>query len=107
VNRKRVRLIPPLGGDQRQAENKNHDKLAPTDPHVFAHENSLQNHAIMWRAMTKRILLLFCVLAVLILPADAASKAHRHKHSASRSRKSKSKSMRKSTHHSKARRAKH
>jgi hypothetical protein len=56
--------------------------------------------------MTKRILLLFCVLAALILPAEAASKAHRHRHSASRSRKSKSKSMRKSTHHSKAHRAK-
>jgi len=92
-----VCIVPPLGGDQRQAENKNHRNLAP------AHENSLQNHAIMLRAMTKRILLLFCVLAALILPAEAASKSHRHKHSASRSRKSKSKS----THHSKARRAKH
>jgi hypothetical protein len=106
VNGKRVRIIPPLGRDQRQADNKNQRKLAPTDPHMFAHENSLQNHAIMLRAMTKRILLLFCVLAALILPAEAASKAHRHKHSASRSRKSKSKSMRKSTHHSKAHRAK-
>jgi hypothetical protein len=56
--------------------------------------------------MTKRIFLLFCVLAVLILPAEAATNAHRHKHSASRSRKSKSKSMRKSAHHSKSRRAK-
>jgi hypothetical protein len=59
----------------------------------------------MMRAMIKRILLLFCVLAALVLPAEAAAKAHRHKHSASRSRKSKSKSMRKSTHHSKTRRA--
>jgi hypothetical protein len=56
--------------------------------------------------MIKRIVLLFCVLGILILPVDAATKAHRHKHSASRSRKSKSKGMRKSAHHSKARRAK-
>jgi hypothetical protein len=57
--------------------------------------------------MIKRILLVFCVLTALILPADAATKAHRQKHSAARSRKSKSKSksLRKSTHHSKSRRA--
>jgi hypothetical protein len=49
--------------------------------------------------MTKRILLVFFVLAALILPASAATKSHRQaKHSVSRSRKSKSKSMRKSAH---------
>jgi hypothetical protein len=52
--------------------------------------------------MTKRIFLLFFVLAALILPATAATKTHRHKHSAARSRKSKAKSKaikRKSTVH--------
>jgi hypothetical protein len=48
--------------------------------------------------MVKRILLVFCVLTALILPAEAAAKTHRHKHSASRGRKSKSKSIGKSTH---------
>jgi hypothetical protein len=57
--------------------------------------------------MTKRILLLFVVLAAIVMPATAAAKTHRHKHSVARSRKSKSKSMRKSTHHrTKSRRAK-
>jgi hypothetical protein len=59
--------------------------------------------------MTKRILLIFFVLAAMILPATAATKAHRHKHAVARSKKSKSKSksVRKSTNHrSKARRAK-
>jgi len=48
--------------------------------------------------MTRRILLIFCVLAALMLPASAASKTHRNKHAAARGRKSKTKSMRKSTH---------
>jgi hypothetical protein len=57
--------------------------------------------------MTKRILLLFVILAAIIMPATAATRAHRQKHSVARSRKSKSKSMRKSTHHrTKSRRAK-
>jgi hypothetical protein len=48
--------------------------------------------------MTKRIILLFLVLAVMILPAMAATKAHHHrKHSVARSRKAKA--VRKSTHH--------
>ena len=45
--------------------------------------------------MTKRIVLLFCVFAAMILPASAA-KARAHKHSIARS--SRSKSIRKSTH---------
>jgi hypothetical protein len=51
--------------------------------------------------MTKRILLMFVVLAAMLLPATAATKAHAHrKHSVARSRraKSKAKSVRKSTH---------
>jgi hypothetical protein len=47
--------------------------------------------------MTKRILMLFLVLAALILPAAAATKAQHRKHSAARS--GKSKSVRKSTRH--------
>jgi len=49
--------------------------------------------------MSKRIVLIFCVLAALILPASAATRARHHKHSVARSRKSKSKSIRKSAHH--------
>ena len=56
--------------------------------------------------MTKRLFLIFFVLAALILPASAATKSHRSKHSVAGSRKSKSKSVRKSTSHSKSRRAK-
>ena len=57
--------------------------------------------------MTKRIVLLFVILAAIIMPATAATKTHRQKHSVSRSRKSKSKSMRKSNNHrTKSRRAK-
>jgi hypothetical protein len=50
--------------------------------------------------MTKRILLIFCLLAAMILPAAAATKAHRHKHSVARSRKNKAKtkSIRRSKH---------
>jgi hypothetical protein len=48
--------------------------------------------------MTKRILLIFCLFASLILPAAAATKAHHRKHSVARSRKTKAKSIRKSTH---------
>jgi Flp pilus assembly protein TadB len=47
--------------------------------------------------MTKRILLIFFVLAAMILPATAATKTRHHKHSAARSRKSKSKTR--ATHH--------
>jgi len=49
--------------------------------------------------MSKRIVLIFCLLASLILPSSAATKGHR-KHSVARSRKTqtKSKSVRKSTH---------
>jgi hypothetical protein len=61
--------------------------------------------------MTKRILLIFCLLTAMIVPATAATraKARHHKHAVARSRKAKgkSKSIRKSTHHrSKSRRAK-
>jgi hypothetical protein len=56
--------------------------------------------------MTKRLFLIFFVLAALLLPASAATKSHRSKHSVARTRKSKSKSVRKSTSHSKSRRAK-
>jgi hypothetical protein len=54
--------------------------------------------------MTKRILLIFCLLAAMILPAAAATKTHRSKsagkHSVARSRKTKAKtkSVRKATH---------
>jgi hypothetical protein len=57
--------------------------------------------------MTKRILLLFVVLAAIVMPATAAAKTHRYKHSVSSSRKSKSKSVGKSAHRrTKSRRAK-
>jgi hypothetical protein len=58
--------------------------------------------------MTKRILLIFFVLAAMILPASAANARPRHrKHSVASSRKAKPKSMRKSTRHrSKSRRRK-
>jgi hypothetical protein len=63
-----------------------------------------QNHAIMFspaQIMTKRILLIFCLLAAMILPAAAATKA-RHsksgKQSLARSGRTKAKSVRKSTH---------
>jgi hypothetical protein len=57
--------------------------------------------------MTKRILVLFVLLAALMLPAVAATKAHHRKHAVARSRRAKSKvrakarvrSVRKSTHH--------
>ena len=47
--------------------------------------------------MTKRILLLFFVLAAFLLPVTAATKSHRHKHVAAHSRKAKS--VRKATRH--------
>ena len=48
--------------------------------------------------MTKRIVLIFCLLASLILPAAAATKSRQRGHTAVRSRKpqTKSKSVRKS-----------
>jgi len=49
--------------------------------------------------MTKRILLIFCLLAAMMLPAAGATKAHHAKsgkHSVARSRRSKAKSVGKS-----------
>jgi hypothetical protein len=50
--------------------------------------------------MTKRIVLIFCLLAALILPAAAATKSSHRKHVSARSRKApaKAKAVRKSTH---------